>query len=103
MVGLVANRKRKRLKAILLFFYVHHDIMQTFVKRIPKIIREIPTFFSGLAPPLEITHDPQGGCAPRLRANDIGQISKIVNVHLIDLKFEEDLHIMSVNSTPDYF
>jgi len=59
MVGLVANRKRKLLKAILLFFYVHHDIMQTLVKRIPKIIGEIPTFFSGLAPPLEITHAPQ--------------------------------------------
>ena len=60
MVGLVANRKRKLLKAILLyFFYVHHDIMQTLVKRIPKIIREIPTFFSRFAPPLEITHAPQ--------------------------------------------
>ena len=45
MVGRVANRKRKLLKAILLFFFnVHHDIMQT-LKRIPKIIREIPTFF----------------------------------------------------------
>ena len=96
------NRKRKAIY-IYIFFYVHHDIMQTLVKRIPKIKREIPTFFSGLTPPLEITQDPQGGCAPRLRANDIGQISEIVNVHLIDLKFEEDLHILSVNSTPNYF
>ena len=66
-------------------------------------MREIPTFFSGLTPPLEITHDPQGGCAPRIRANDIDQIFKIVNVHLIDLKFEKELHITSLNSTTNFF
>ena len=31
------------------------------------------------------------------------QISKIVNVHLIDLKFEEELHITSLNSTTNFF
>ena len=30
------------------------------------------------------------------------QISKIVNVHLIDLKFEEELHITSLNSTNNF-
>ena len=30
-------------------------------------------------------------------------ISKIVNFYPIDLKFEEDLHIKSLNSTTNYF
>ena len=33
----------------------------------------------------------------------IGLISKIVNFHPIDLKFEEDLDIKSLNSTTNYF
>ena len=32
-----------------------------------------------------------------------GRISKIINSHLIDLKFEEDLDIRSLNSTTNYF
>ena len=32
-----------------------------------------------------------------------GRISKIVNFHMIDLKFGEDLHIWSLNSTTNYF
>ena len=34
---------------------------------------------------------------------NIGQISKIANFYVIDLKFEEDLHIRSLNSTTNYF
>ena len=34
---------------------------------------------------------------------NIGQLSKIVNFHPIDLKFEEDLRIWSLNSTTNYF
>jgi len=34
---------------------------------------------------------------------NIGQISKIVNFYPIDLKFEEDLHFRSLNSTSNSF
>ena len=34
---------------------------------------------------------------------NIGRICKIVSFHPIDLKFEEDLHIWSLNSSTTYF
>ena len=34
---------------------------------------------------------------------DIGRIYKILNFHLIVLKFEEDFHIRSLNSTTNFF
>ena len=39
----------------------------------------------------------------RPKVNNWGGISKILNFHPIDLKFEEDLHIWSLNSTTNYF
>ena len=38
-----------------------------------------------------------------VKGHQFCQISKILNFHPIDLKFEEDLHIRSVNSTNNYF
>ena len=42
---------------------------------------------------------------PKLRSKGqhLSQISKIINFHPIDFKFEEDLHIRSGNSTTNYF
>ena len=37
------------------------------------------------------------------RSQQICQISKILNFHPIDKKFEQDLYIMSLNSTTNYF
>jgi len=34
---------------------------------------------------------------------NLGQISKILSFHPIDLIFEEELHIWSLNSTTNYF
>ena len=37
------------------------------------------------------------------KVNNLGEVSKILNFHPIDLKFEEELHIWSLNSTTKYF
>ena len=61
MVGLVANRKRKLLKAILFFFFLMFitilckHLLREFQKEFEKFL----LFSSGLVPPLEITHAPQ--------------------------------------------
>ena len=39
----------------------------------------------------------------RPKVNSLGEISKILNFHPIDLKFEEDIYFMSLNSTNKYF
>ena len=39
----------------------------------------------------------------RPKANNFGDISKILNFHPIDLKCEDHLHIRSLNSTTNYF
>ena len=39
----------------------------------------------------------------RLKVNNLGEISKILNFHPIDLKFEEDLYFRSRNSNNQLF
>ena len=44
---------------------------------------------------------PKGQHRPKV--NNFGEISKFLNFHPIDLKFEEHFHISSLNSTTNYF
>ena len=39
----------------------------------------------------------------RPKVNNLGAVSKIINFHPIDLKFEQDLHFRWMNSTTYYF
>ena len=39
----------------------------------------------------------------RPNVNNFGEISKILNFHPIDLKFEEDIYVGSLNSTTNSF
>ena len=69
----------------LIFMKLHH--MVEFVRRKKPIVFEVKRS--------------QGQHSPKV--NNFGVIYKILNFHPIDLKFEEDLYLRSLNSTSQFF
>ena len=70
-----------------------HDFKPIFMKlqQMPElVVRQTPIYF------FEVKRS-KGHHRPKV--NNFFQISKILNFHLINFKFEDDLHIRSLNST----
>ena len=81
--------------------FCKHDIFFLFVCLSIAFRSQFQTDLHETSPHGRVYHKEEAYCFWGQNVNNFGEISKILNFHLIDLKFDKDLYFRSLNSTSE--